>query len=136
MALDDGRVYADFVADILAQRDIQMKSDGTAQRAFCYLADATIGFFTVLLLGAVGEAYNVGNPEQELSMLELARTVAALVPQAATKVVEFQSPLNISYLPSPVSRLTPDVSKLAKLGWQPTTSVALGFARTIASYQE
>lgn len=136
MALDDGRVYADFVADVLARRDIQMKSDGTARRAFCYLTDATIGFFTVLLCGTVGEAYNVGNPEQELSMLELARTVATLAPQAATKVVEFSSPLNDSYLPSPVSRLTPDVSKLAKLGWQPTTSVTIGFARTLASYQE
>jgi UDP-glucuronate decarboxylase len=136
MALDDGRVYADFVADVLARRDIQMKSDGSARRAFCYLADATSGFFTVLLRGGVGEAYNVGNPEQELSMLELARTVASLAPQAASKVVEFRSPSDGSYLPSPVSRLTPDVSKLAKLGWQPTTSVITGFARTLASYLE
>ena len=136
MALDDGRVYADFVADALARRDIRMKSDGTAQRAFCYLADATAGFFTVLLRGAVGEAYNVGNPQQELSMLALARIVAHLVPQAAIDVVEFRPPLNDSYLPSPVSRLTPDVSKLAKLGWQPTTTAIVGFARTIASYQE
>lgn len=136
MALDDGRVYADFVADVLARRDVRMKSDGTARRAFCYLTDATTGFFTVLLRGAVGEAYNVGNPEQELSMLELARTVANLASQAVIKVVEFRSLLNDAYLPSPVSRLTPDISKLAKLGWQPVTSVVTGFTRTLASYSE
>lgn len=134
MALDDGRVYADFVADVLAGRDIRMKSNGTARRAFCYLADATAGFFTVLLRGTNGEAYNVGNPHQELSMLELAQTVASLDAQAAISVVEFQPPVNTLYLPSPVSRLTPDVNKLADLGWQPVTTVATGFARTIASY--
>lgn len=133
MALDDGRVYADFVADALAQRDIHMKSDGTARRAFCYLSDATVAFFTVLLRGAVGEAYNVGNPQQEFSILELARTVAGLS-VSTTKVIEFQPPTDGSYLQSPVSRLTPDVTKLAALGWQPRTTVAAGFARTIASY--
>lgn len=135
MALDDGRVYADFVGDALARRDIRMKSDGTAQRAFCYLVDATIGFFTVLLKGRIGEAYNVGNSQQEMTMLELATTIVGLVPQTSIKVVEFKPPTDGSYLASPVSRLTPDVSKLAELGWHPTTTVAIGFARTIASYQ-
>jgi UDP-glucuronate decarboxylase len=134
MVLDDGRVYADFVADVLAQRDIRMKSDGTAQRAFCYLADATIGFFTVLLRGLVGEAYNVGNPYQEFSILELARTIASLAIGTTIKVVEFQPPTNDTYLQSPVSRLSPDISKLMGLGWQPATTAVAGFARTIASY--
>ncbi len=53
MRLDDGRVFADFVADIVNFRDIIMKSDGSAQRAFCYLADATVAFFTVLLKGNI-----------------------------------------------------------------------------------
>jgi nucleoside-diphosphate-sugar epimerase len=59
MRLDDGRVFADFVADIVAGRDIVLKSDGSALRPFCYLADATVAFFTVLLSGKSGEAYNV-----------------------------------------------------------------------------
>ena len=49
MRLDDGRVYADFINDIVNNRDIVMKSDGSAIRAFCYVADAVTGFFTVLL---------------------------------------------------------------------------------------
>ncbi|MBI3891533.1 MAG: NAD-dependent epimerase/dehydratase family protein, partial [Candidatus Wallbacteria bacterium] len=61
MRLDDGRVFADFVADIVQGRDILLQSDGSALRAFCYLADATVGFFTVLLKGKVAEAYNIGN---------------------------------------------------------------------------
>ena len=64
MQLNDGRVYADFVSDIVNNRNIIMKSDGSAIRPFCYLADATSGFFTVLLKGNSGEAYNVGNPDE------------------------------------------------------------------------
>ncbi len=54
MELNDGRVFADFVADIVAGRDIVLKSDGSARRPFCYLADATVGFFKVLLQGGRG----------------------------------------------------------------------------------
>ena len=88
MDLSDGRVFADFVADLVARRDLVMKSDGRAQRAFCYLADATVGFFTVLLRGEAGAAYNVGNPDAEVSILELARTLANLFPERGVRVVE------------------------------------------------
>lgn len=134
MALDDGRVYADFVADALSQRDIRMKSDGAARRAYCYLSDATVGFFTVLLSGEVGQAYNVGNPDQEWSVLELAQIVAGLRKQIHMKVVEYHFPMDNTYLQSPVSRITPDIRKLAALGWRPRITVAEGFARTISSY--
>ena len=56
MDLDDGRVFADLVADIIAGRNIVMKSDGKHRRPFCYLADAVEGIFTVLLRGKNGEA--------------------------------------------------------------------------------
>ncbi len=81
MRLDDGRVYADFVSDIINKRNIHMKSDGSAIRAFCYLADATAGFFTVMLNGNNGEAYNIGNNQCEISILELANKLVALFPE-------------------------------------------------------
>jgi UDP-glucuronate decarboxylase len=80
MQLDDGRVFADFVADIVNGRDIVMKSDGGAVRAFCYLADATAGFFTVLLKGACAQAYNVGNDEGRMSIADLAKELVGIFP--------------------------------------------------------
>ncbi|OOQ59476.1 NAD-dependent epimerase/dehydratase family protein [Mucilaginibacter pedocola] len=133
MLLDDGRVYADFVADILAGRNIEMKSDGSARRAFCYLKDATIGFFTVLLNGQPGEAYNVGNPQAEHSILELAETVVKLG-SAGLKVIKVAPVDTNGYLKSPLLRNTPNVDKLLTLGWQPQTDIATGFKRTIDSY--
>ena len=86
MELNDGRVFADFVANIVEGRDIVLKSDGSARRPFCYLADATVAYFRVLLLGGGGEAYNVGSGMQ-CSVLELAETLCRLFPEQGCKVV-------------------------------------------------
>lgn len=134
MSLDDGRVFADFVADVVNRRDILMKSDGSARRAFCYLADATLGFFTVLLKGESGQAYNVGNDRTEASILELAERVAAIFPERQTRVIRRDSAQGADYLKSGISRNCPDVSKIRALGWRPTTTIEAGFRRTIESF--
>src|SRR4051794_12611231 len=64
LRLDDGRVFADLVADILRRRPLTLHGDGRARRAFCYLADAVEGLFTVLLRGDAGRAYNVGSDRE------------------------------------------------------------------------
>lgn len=135
MKLNDGRVYADFVADILANKDIVLYSDGAASRAFCYLSDATIGFLTVLLNGDNGEAYNVGNPNQELSILQLAEELVALYPTKNLKVIKQVAKESNSYLQSPIKRNSPDINKINKLDWIPKISVKVGFERTIESYK-
>jgi UDP-glucuronate decarboxylase len=133
-ALDDGRVFADFVADVVASRDIVLKSDGLAQRPFCYIADATIGFLTVLLLGSKAEAYNVANPDAEISIRDLATLVADLFPERGVGVV-FEAPLiTAAYLKSPISRACPSIEKIKALGWTPTNGLQDGFHRTIQSY--
>ncbi len=137
MSLDDGRVYADFVADIVHGRDIVMKSDGSARRAFCYLSDATIGFLQVLLQGDAGQAYNVGNEEMEESILGLAHRLVRLFPDKGLHVIEQPQPaLATGYLQSPIARNCPDTSKVRRLGWKPTTSIEEGFTRTVESFHE
>ena len=49
-----------------------MLSDGSAKRTFCYVADAVLGYYKVLVKGRPGEAYNVGVEIPEISMTELA----------------------------------------------------------------
>ncbi len=133
MALDDGRVFADFVSDVVNRRDIVMKSDGSAVRSYCYLADAVLGFFTVLLLGEVGRAYNIGNVGAEMSTLELANMLVQLFPDRGFKVIR-QEQRSSGYLESPVSRICPDISLARQLGWEPATSPEEGFRRTVQSY--
>lgn len=135
MRLDDGRVFADFVSDVVAGRDIIMRSDGTARRAFCYLADATVGFFTVLLKGENAVPYNVGNELAEVSIGELAEMLVRLSPERQLKIVREQRGFDPNYIPSAITRNAPDTSRLRALGWNPWTSLEAGFARTIRSYE-
>jgi UDP-glucuronate decarboxylase len=134
MDLEDGRVFADFVSDILHNRDIVMKSDGKNTRAFCYLADATAGFFTVLLKGEPGQAYNVGF-DKETSIVELAEMLAGLFPEKNLKTIKMAAPVAGPTL-NQVQRTCPDITKARSLGWLPTTNIQDGFRRTILSYQQ
>jgi nucleoside-diphosphate-sugar epimerase len=134
MRLDDGRVFADFVRDMVEGRDIVLNSDGSAERAFCYLADATRAFFTLLLKGESGRAYNVGNSRAVVSIRDLAKTLVEFYPERGLRA-RFAPPAE-GYLASRVARLAPDTARLEALGWRPETSVADGFRRTIEIYSD
>ena len=133
MSFDDGRVFADFVSDIVNKRNIVMKSDGSAVRAFCYIADATIGFFTVLLRGESGQAYNIGDDKGQISILGLANLLVELFKEKKLRV-ERKKVSEPGYLKSDISRNCPDISKVTKLGWKPKYSLKDGFKRTVESY--
>ncbi len=136
MQLGDGRVFADFVKDILGSQNIIMKSDGSAKRAFCYLSDAVIGYFIVLLKGNSAQAYNIGNPKEEYSILELANILKELYKWKGINVVEYKPDTNPQgYLASKVNRSSPDIGKMLALGWNPVISIKEGFERTIKSFE-
>ena len=132
MPLRDGRVFSDFVADIVERRPLTMRGDGTAVRSFCYLADAVAGCFTALLAGAPGEAYNVGHPGAVASVRELAARLVALFPARGLSIERAAPPPGA--LPSPVARLTPDIAKLGARGWAPALGLEEGFRRTVESF--
>ena len=134
ISFDDGRVFADFVADAVLGRDIVIRSDGLAQRSFCYISDATIGFLTVLLKGDRGEAYNIGNPEAEMSIRELAETISWLFPERNIMVRTEILADNKLYLKSPINRLRPSIEKSKRLNWSPSVGIKEGFRRTIQSF--
>ena len=130
MKLDDGRVFADFVNNIIMNKDIVLKSDGSAKRAFCYVTDATIAFFKILLDGGDGISYNVGNPFQNTSIKELAQKLIKMFPKKNLKLI-FDIKKNDLLRKSAVDSALPDVSKLNRLGWHPAVSVEEGFRRVI-----
>ncbi len=134
MDLDDGRVFADFVSNILQKRDIVLKSDGSARRAYCYIADATLGFLTTLFHGENGNVYNVGNPYQELSVLDLAKILVDIKPELKLEVV-FSENSNKDYLISPIKVNSPNVDKIKSIGWTPSITAKEGFTRTINSFE-
>ena len=135
MDLKDGRVFADFVSDIVNNKNLSIKSDGTARRAFLYISDATKAFLTVLLKGKKAGAYNVGNPNAEISIKDLAKTLTKLFPAKNLKAkFEKLSPKS-PYLRSPIQHACPAIDKIQKLNWKPTISIEDGFRRTVLSFE-
>ena len=126
--------FADFIADILNSRNIQMNSDGSATRAFCYIADATVGFFTALLKGKNGEAYNIGNDQCEISIIDLAKKLINLFPDKGLTIIKKELFNDKKYLKSKTSRSCPNIAKIRSLGWNPSTSIESGFMMAIMSF--
>lgn len=135
--VNDNRVFAEFVANAVKGEDIIMKSDGCAKRNFCYIVDATLGYFKVLLDGIPGEAYNVSNEKGHISISELARLIVDLFPEKNMKIIIEDRPKDASYIEN-TNRLQPILSteKLRALGWNPNFDVRNGFRRTIQSFLE
>ena len=129
LALDDGRVFCDFVADLVGGRDLKLTSDGMAIRAYCYLGDAVAGYLAVLLKGK-NEAYNVGNSRMAVSVRELAERLVALFPEKELRLRHTPPEYAAGHLHNGVSRICPDTSKLEALGWEPRHSIESGFRRT------
>lgn len=130
LALDDGRVFADFVADIVHRRNIQLHGDGSAIRSYCYLADALLAYMTILLKGDIGNVYNVGNLTESVSVIGLANRLISLYPEFSLRVEQ----KNTDYPFSSVNQILPDTQKIEKLGWKPFFSIEQGFKRTIDYY--
>ncbi|MEH3158266.1 MAG: NAD-dependent epimerase/dehydratase family protein [Sphingomonas taxi] len=132
---NDGRVFADFVFNVLRGENIVMNSDGLARRAFCYASDAVAGFLTVLLKGKPATPYNVANPTGELSVGELAELLVGLRPDKGLRVERHVPDQGNTYLASTFSRLVPDVGRLTALGWTPAITPAQGFSRMLEAYK-
>ena len=128
---NDKRDFSEFSNNILCGHNIVLKSDGEDKRAFCYLGDTASALFMILLEGAEGECYNVGNPEDYISVRRLAEILTGIFPEKKLSV-EFQKREDAGYCASPVKRLTPvNVDKLKSLGWKPEVTVEEGFARSL-----
>lgn len=135
MELNDGRVFSDFVANVVKSENIVMKSDGSARRPYCYITDAISGFIAVLLNGESGKAYNLGNPSQECSVLELAEKLVSLFPGKRLVVKQVERKNEANYIASPIARNSPQIERIKSLGWSPIHSIETGFKRTVESYQ-
>ncbi len=133
--LDDGRSFADFISNIVNRRDIELFSDGKVLRNFCYLADATLGFFTVMLKGQIGEAYNIAT-DKEISIIDLAKLlVTEVFPEFNLKVV-MKTDTSKNYLRIDFPRTAVDITKAKALGWELCFPIKEGFRRTVESFSQ
>jgi dTDP-glucose 4,6-dehydratase len=124
MRPNDGRAIPTFVRQALGNEPLTVFGDGSQTRSFCFVDDLIRG---LILLAQSGEhlPVNIGNP-QELSLLELARTVIE-VTGSKSEIVYEALPVD-----DPQVR-QPDITRARQLlGWEPQVSLEDGLRRTLA----
>jgi UDP-glucose 4-epimerase len=120
---------ANFCASAMKGEPIIIYGDGTSLRAWCYVADFVDAVCAILECpNAMGEAFNLGNPEEVVTTLGVARRVARLVP--GTKI-QFQDVQRTE-----IRARTPLIDKARRiLGWEPKVSLEEGLSRTLDWYR-
>ena len=128
MQKHDYRVLPNFAAKILAGEPVSVYGTGNQTRTFCYVTDAIRGFLQVLLGGLPGEPYNIGNPEPEISMLQLVRTIERSMPELKVEYRVIEHP--DTYPADEPQRRCPDITKARlQLGYEPKVGMDDGLGR-------
>ena len=123
----DYRVLPNFANRIKAGLPLNVYGSGNQTRTFCYITDALVGFLKVILRGVPGEAYNIGNPKPEISMVDLIRQIESVLSRPiAHNVVEYPD----SYPADEPNRRCPDIHKARlQLDFQPDVDLGDGLRR-------
>ena len=127
---NDGRVVSNFIVQALRGEDITIYGDGQQTRSFCYVDDLIEVMQRMMgssedLTGPV----NIGDPT-ELTMLELAEKVLAIV-GGSSKLVFKPLPAD-----DPKQR-QPDISlAMEHLAWKPRVSLEDGLVHTVRYFRD
>ena len=131
--LDDGRVFGDFVKNVVHNEDIVLNSDGKAKRTFLYITDMIAALFRVLFKGENGHAYNIA-ADTEIEIRELAQFLCNLYPEKKISVKFNSKTVPSGYIRSTSIGGILSTEKIKKLGWEQKVSIEQGFRRMIESY--
>ena len=137
LKISDRRALPDFARNIFNGEDIVLFSDGSPTRTFCYVADAVIGYFKILMKGQNGEAYNIGLDKPEISVLELADKVI----EHSKDLFGYKGKLVLKvsedkeYLTDNPNRRCPIIDKARRdLGYNPLVDLDEGLKRSLLWY--
>ena len=128
MRLDDSKAMSEFIMNGVRGENIVLKSEGLPKFSYCYVADCVTGIFYTLLKGKCGEAYNIADSSEILTLREIAEYISEI---SGTKVI-FELPDEIQargFSKAVRSILTND--KLRGLGWTPKDDTRSGVKKTI-----
>jgi UDP-glucuronate decarboxylase len=129
MQESDYRVLPNFASRIKGGKPLHVYGSGNQTRTYCYITDAINGFLRVIARGVPGEAYNIGNPKPEISVLELAQTLEKVLKRdLKCDVIDYPD----SYPADEPNRRCPDIRKARlQLDYAPSVSLEDGLARFI-----
>jgi UDP-glucuronate decarboxylase len=127
MQKNDYRVLPNFASNIQNNKKLKIYGNGNQTRTFCYVVDAIVGFLQVIAKGVHGEPYNIGNPDPEISMLDLVKRMENILSKDFKyDIIDHPD----SYPADEPQRRCPDITKARlQLYFQPKVTLDDGLVR-------
>ncbi|MCC8022998.1 MAG: NAD(P)-dependent oxidoreductase [Clostridiales bacterium] len=132
-SLEDDRVWAQFLKNVVKRENILLKSSGAPLRSFCYLSDTVKAFFTVLLLGKDAKPYNIAARHSDTTIRDFAKCAVEVFPERGL-TLSFARKEDEVLPPRPASAPTPEImdsGALEALGWQADVDLEEGIRRSV-----
>lgn len=118
----ENRVFAQFAESAIMGKDIVLHTDGNSMGNYVDSDDAIKAILYILKKGKNGEAYNVVNEENTMTIKEMAELVADKIADGTIKVT-YDIPEENQYGYASKTGLRLSGEKLKKLGWQATVGI-------------
>lgn len=147
MAANEGssRVLTQFLGNILRGKDIQLVDGGAQKRCFIYIDDAIQALMKIIENkdGVANQRiFNIGFPEAELSVAELAEMMLDVVSEfpghedvrTHVKLVKIDSGEYYGKGYQDMLVRVPSIKAIKSLGWEPSTDVRTAIRKTVEFY--
>ena len=134
-SLDDDRVWAQFIANVVRGEDILLKSNGAAHRSFCYVSDTVTALLYILLKGEDAVPYNISYEKSDVTIRGFANAACEAFPERKISL-SFLNPEDEKepeLFASPLSP-TPEIldnQRILSLGWCPKVDLTEGIKRSV-----
>ena len=132
-SLNDDRVWAQFIANIVRNENILLKSAGAPYRSFCYVTDTATALLKILLDGKDIYPYNISTEKSDVTIRNFARAAVEAFPEKKLSL----SFANKEDEKEPVSSLmeaTPEIldsTRLNSIGWSAKVDLKEGIRRAV-----
>lgn len=124
MKKNDKRVIPQFFFTGINLKKIMPFSDGTQTRSYCHIIDAIPQIINVCFFGKKF-IYNIGNDQEELSALVLAKKIKKILNNKSIKIANIDYPK--LYPSNEPLRRCPDITKLKnEFNYKPSINIDLG----------
>ena len=129
MDYNDGRALPNFIKQALSNEDLTVAGKGIQTRSLMYVDDLIDGLIKMMALDSYFGPVNLGNPDYELTMNDLAKQVIKAC-NSKSKITYYQLPQD-----DPEKR-RPNISLAKeKLNWQPKIKLEDGLKKTIEDFK-
>lgn len=132
--ITDSRLIFNLIQNFLDKKKIiEIFSDKRIRRSYCYILDVIEAIFIVANKGKSGEVYNVGNPNNMISINKLILLLSKI--SHPKKYKYFKIKENKNSLGIKKKDYYPNIEKIKKLGWKPKKNLEISLKKVYSYYK-